>query len=196
MGCLAHTDPIFETPMNKHSGSTHSSEFIDLLLQQLSGEMGEIAMATNYLAQATSDNHPKRRRVLTSIAKRKIRHADILGTILISISESQGSQPDTPKKDKIGEILEKNGISSTPYRSLFAIFTSLTQLPEQVRRYSGKPKEYLIANIQAEDQQIFTYQRLIALTNNHNFITALKLAQRQQISHRDELVSLLAETER
>lgn len=182
--------------MNKRNEDTFSSEFINLLLQQFSGEMGEIAMATNYLAQATSDHHPKRRRVLTSIAKRKIRHADILGTILISISKAQDSEPNTPKEDKIGKILESNGVSSTPYRSLFAIFTSLTQLPEKVRRYSGDPKEYLTANIQAEDHQTFTYQRLIALTSNHNVITALKLAQKQQTSHRDELVRLLAEVER
>lgn len=182
--------------MSGGSEERHSEEFISLLIEQLTGDKGVIAMATRYLDQANCEHHSKRRRVLTSLAKRKMRHAEILGAILISIADYQDSSNSIFRDPELAEVLGKSLIRNAPHKSLFAIFTSLTRPAKKEKGINRHPRSYLTANIQAEDQQIFCYQKLISMTTNKTFLTGLRISYKQQVAHRNELISLLAEVGR
>ncbi|MEE4104503.1 hypothetical protein V2I78_10460 [Pseudomonas viridiflava] len=59
-------------------------KLFDLLLLQFGGSEGELTMAIAYLTQATTDDNAMRKAALVRIAREKIKHADTLGSILLT----------------------------------------------------------------------------------------------------------------
>ena len=77
--------------MSSTPGSSFTSDikFFDLLLAQFGGSEGELPSAIAYLTQASNEDHPARKASLVRIARAKLRHANILGSILLQISKNQ-----------------------------------------------------------------------------------------------------------
>ncbi|HEX8596688.1 MAG TPA: manganese catalase family protein [Pseudomonas sp.] len=169
-------------------------KFFDLLLEQFRGQQGELPTASAYLVQASTEYNRTRRANLIRIAKTKIKHADILGSILLQISKGVSGPLSTRiDRNEFKEFLSFNGISTHKFSA------GLSQLrlapnsrqPIDSNQLSNNPKKYLTANIDTETKQIIAYQRLVELTDDANFISALNYIQARQIQHRNDFIEML-----
>jgi Mn-containing catalase len=151
-------------------------------------------MAIAYLTQAVNDTDPIRKATLVRIARRKIRHADILGAILIQIAKgTKGPLPTRMDRKELSDFLFRKGFK-TNYHEHATV--SLTNLMKEENRptgnghYLGNPKDYLMANILSEEKQILIYQQLTSLTSEANYVSALNYVKAAQIQHREDLIEL------
>jgi len=168
--------------------------FFDLLLQQFGGHEGELTMAIAYLTQAVGDDDPARKATLVRIARRKIRHADILGSILLHLAKgSSGPLSKTMDQAALAEFLAQKGFTINYFDHAASTLNKLTAGGEQnsaLIHYSSSPRAYLTADILLEDRQISVYSQLVSLTSEPSFISALNYAKYAQIQHREDLVDL------
>lgn len=168
----------------------YPSEFIELLLQLLSGDKGEIAIATAYMLQAAGDTDASRKAVLSRIIVRKIRHLDILGAILASVYRFPRNNLKTFHSPLLLEMLEDYGIPTGPFRALIKKNPSRIACSTAIK-FSRHPRKFLESCIGAEGHQIIIYDCLLELTHNSIFIHALRVARNQLIRSRKELIHLL-----
>ena len=183
--------------MNNQPGSQRpfDENLFELLLQQFSGSDGELPMAIAYLSQAATDDNALRKSTLVRIAREKIKHANIVGSMLIHMARGRAG-PLSPKldEDELRELLAKQGRHHTNLdraRVLLSNFSKAKAAPDPERHYATDPRVYLQANIVTEDKQIAAYEKMAALTTESSFISALNYAKARQQQHRDELVDLL-----
>ncbi len=169
-------------------------KFLDLLLQQFGGHEGELTMAIAYLTQAVSDDDPARKATLVRIARRKIRHADILGAILLHLAKGRsGPLPKNMDRAELADFLKGKGFTINYYdkASLSLEKLSIAENPTGAgTRYSSSPRAYLTADILSEDVQIKAYEDLISLTSEPAYISALNYARETQVQHRKDLIDL------
>lgn len=183
--------------MSRTPASLFASEikFFDLLLAQFGGSEGELPSAIAYLTQASNEDHPARKASLVQIARAKLRHADILGSMLLQISKNRtGPLATRIDRDEFKKFLNIKGITINDYdvapASLRDVSNTKLKRPSSPH-FSYDPQKYLSANIRTEEQQIITYQHLVSLTKDSNFISALNYVQARQIEHRDEFIEML-----
>lgn len=169
----------------------YSPEFVELLLQLLSGEVGIIAMATTYMLQAAADTDQRRKNALNRIARRKTRHVNIFGMILVNVYRYPNHDQDGHQE---GALLGKhqNSRSERNHSQKWSIATkSIHHVNRHPSGFSSHPRKYLAADILAENYQISIYDTLQKLTLNPIFTYALKIAKNQLLEHRKELITLL-----
>lgn len=166
-------------------------KFFDLLLEQFSGYEGELTMAIAYLTQAAYDIDPVRRETLIRIARQKIKHADILRMMLLQIAQGRATQTsEYACLNELASYLIEQGMKTRCYEARTRAWPSAEQ-PLPAPRYAGNPKNYLEADVACEDKQITVYRRLVSLTSNATFISALSHLRRAQKQHRLDLLELL-----
>ena len=186
-----------ETGMGSTTESSFISEikFFDLLLAQFGGSEGELPSAIAYLTQASNEDHPTRKASLIRIARVKLQHADIVGSILLQISTNRAGPLSTRiDRDEFKKFLNIKGITIDDYDAAPVSLRefSKTKLKRPAGpNFSHNPQKYLAANILTEEHQIVTYQRLVGLTEDSNFISALNYVKARQIEHRDEFIEML-----
>jgi Mn-containing catalase len=166
-----------------------------LLLQQLGGSEGELPMAIAYLTQATTDNDAARKSALVRIAREKIKHADLLGSMLLQLTKGGGGPlPTHLDREELRDLLKNKGLRNDNVERasvLLKSFIEAEDVQSSARYYASDPKIYLAANIATEDKQIAAYEELATLTTDSNFVSALNYAKSRQIDHRAEFVDLL-----
>lgn len=183
--------------MNNPQGTQlpFDEHLFELLLQQFAGNEGELPMAIAYLTQATTDDDALRKSTLVRIAREKIKHANIVGAMLLQMAHGRtGPLSTNVDQDELGELLAKKGGNDENFERARLLMGNLSKVkgaPDPERHYASDPKVYLQANIVTEDKQIAAYEKMASLTTVSNFISALNYAKARQLQHRDELVSLL-----
>jgi Mn-containing catalase len=169
-------------------------KFFDLLLEQFSGYEGELTMAIAYLTQAADDTDPVRRETLIRIARQKIKHADILRMILLQIAQGRATQTSEDAcLNELASYLIEQGMKTRRYEARTRAWPSAegAEQPLTAPRYAGNPKNYLEADVACEAKQVAVYRRLVSLTSNAIFISALGHLRRAQKQHRIDLLELL-----
>lgn len=169
----------------------YSQEFVELLSQLLSGEVGIIAMATTYMLQAAAETDQRRKSILKRIAKRKTRHVNIFGMILVNVYRHPRHDRDRPHGEPLLEIYQDIRSTTKNSKQWSIPPQSIYHINRHPSGFSSNPRKFLAADILAEDYQIAIYERLQRLTQNPMFIYALKIAKRQIIGHRKELIAML-----
>jgi Mn-containing catalase len=183
--------------MNNQPASNRpfDESLFDLLLQQFSGSDGELPMAIAYLTQATTDDNALRKSTLVRIAKEKIKHANIVGSMLLKMAHGTSGPLSTHLDEgELRELLAQQGghhKNLDRARVLLGKFSKAKAPSDPERHYASDPKVYLQANIVTEDKQIAAYEEMASLTTEGNFISALNYAKARQLQHREELVGLL-----
>jgi Mn-containing catalase len=177
------------------SHSPFDEDLFELLLQQFSGSDGELPMAIAYLTQATTDDDAMRKSTLVRIAKEKIKHANIVGSMLLRMAHGRSGPLSTNlDEEEPRELLAKQGRHHKNLdraRVLLGNFSKAKATSDLERHYASEPRIYLQANILTEDKQIVAYERMASMTTESNFISALNYAKARQLQHREELVDLL-----
>lgn len=166
-----------------------------LLLQQFAGSEGELPMAIAYLTQATNDADALRKSSLVRIAREKIKHANIVGAMLLQMTRGR-TGPLSTRFDQadLRDLLAQEGVQHGNIErasTLLKDFNETRHLQTEGRHYATDPMIYLKANIVTEEKQIAAYEQIAALTVDSNFVSALNYAKARQILHRDELIDLL-----
>ena len=146
-----------------------SIKFFDLLLEQFSGSEGELPLAITYLAQAVDVEDGIYKATLIRIAKAKIRHADIMGSILLQIAKDQiGPLSIAPDSEKLENFLINNGFHNFQYqRAIYSLDKALGQ--NSIRCPGQSAKIYIKANIHAYIAFLFNpfpYQYLPSCAKN------------------------------
>lgn len=174
---------------------TFDENLFGLLLQQFSGNEGELPMAIAYLTQATNDTDSLRRSTLVRIAREKIKHANIVGAMLLQMAQGRSGPLSTKfNQAELTELLSKKGVQNGNLErasSLLRNFKNSNTLEYSGRHYASDPLVYLKANIVTEEKQIAAYEMIAALTKESNFVSAVNYAKARQILHRDEFIDLL-----
>jgi Mn-containing catalase len=174
---------------------TSSAEFLTLLIEQFKGIDGELPMAIRYLTQAADDSQVRRKNTMVRIARAKIRHADILGSILLQIvlRRSGPRQRPMPRRT-IKRLLEDQGLCNGNYdQATTELRTTLTSArPRHDQKHTqADPRRYLSEYVTSEKKQISVYEALIGLTSNQTFLSALHYAKDRQVQHLRDIEELL-----
>lgn len=166
-----------------------------LLLKQFGGAEGELPMVIAYLTQATTDRDALRKSTLVRIAREKLKHANIVGSMLLQMTQGR-TGPLSTKFDQaeLLELLSRKGVINGNLARASALLRDFNESKNPLyagRHYASDPMVYLKANIATEEIQIAAYEKIAALTMDSNFVSALNYAKGRQILHRDELIDLL-----
>jgi len=176
-------------------------KFFDLLLEQFKWDDGELPTSIAYLTQAMNEDYPPRKASLVRIAREKLRNSDTLGSILLMISRGKtGPLPGRVDRRQFEKFLANKGVSKEKYgaglASLSDVAMSAGSGSSPKNLYHLDPRKYLHANIIVEEKQIITYEKLVSMTTDSNFVSALNSVQARQIQHRDEFVDMLRRLDR
>lgn len=170
-------------------------QLFDLLLVQFGGSEGELPMAIAYLTQATGETNAMRKAALVRIAREKIRHAEILGSMLVQMSRGgTGPLSTSVNRSELNDLLLNQEVASgylDRAASSLQSFIDAETTGAQDRHFAPDPRVYLAANIVTEDKQIAAYEQLAALAADTDFVSALNYAKSRQQQHRNEFVDLL-----
>jgi Mn-containing catalase len=182
---------------NTHPTSQRSfdEELFGLLLRQFAGSEGELPMAIAYLTQATNDPDALRKSSLVRIAREKIKHANIVGAMLLQMTRGRtGALSTRFDQADLRDLLAKEGVQHGNIERasvLLKDFNETRHAQTEGRHYATDPMIYLKANIVTEEKQIAAYGQIAALTLDSHFVSALNYAKSRQIQHRDEFIDLL-----
>lgn len=126
--------------------STHgfNQTLVNLLFAQFSGPEGELPMAIAYLTQATNENDPLRKATLVRIAKEKIKHAELLGAMLLQLKQRRTGPLFTHfDRDELQTLLSNKGIGRDSLEQATALlkeFPTNNEAASVDRHYAIDPK--------------------------------------------------------
>lgn len=169
--------------MNTQQGNQlpFNEGLFELLLLQFAGDGGELPIAIAYLSQAANEDDALLKSTLVRIAREKIKHANILGSMLLQMAQGRsGPLSTTLDQSELQEVLATKGVRNDNHERasiLLERFSGIKNLQASAPHFASDPKAFLEANIITEEAQIAAYEKIALLTTDRNFVSALNYAK-------------------